>query len=701
MKEMRISPRSVLFAFVSVIAVALAPVGCQDRNFNRSQVKGLGGGGPDLSKMRTACLSIQGNGQLFAAHLGEITALLERNILPVVVGGGSSASLTASVVRALLLNPSISSATVNGEDGKPLSPAQKAALVLAATSGPAETVLFLPILQHVGKLVGSVLGYLGVQSATDAFLGYPGQGQAHAEAITGQGVLLIDFLRDADFSDLLKERSFANRNQRMMSLWISHGDLLRVEPEDFVKALLIPQSDPRWSKDDGKASVYADIRQRFIRIFRDEDTGSDEDAASNVKKWNETLERFTPLLGKIDERSMVKAYMQVIKNVHGVPFIGSLAISFARPFFLPSPDRVWNAYLGKTRSGQPLYVPEGALLHTTARALERNLVGQIVDKTGIDSFYQVYYPGHRIGASGPNLHSELVDAWNGLGDQEGFLQFKDPASGKMKVLLPKRQYLIYDAEKGQAGIPLAPAIRSSITEPNAMVRKKLEVPSTTYERFDPENKAKWRHGIVTYGGWMEAVQLATIDRLPVCRAAELYAEASVRVQGLQTFQRQAARPIIDGPLRAALNAALNRESKTEEFVKNLNGVLDEAQAIRAKDGRKLVLDFNWDGPSALQDETKRAAMDGAFRDNRTAFFVRSYQHAARSLALQEAGIKMMSGMTEGDLAEAVEPVEKMGLVYKHLGVPDLSTIEDGCKLDAQVNTLVWNISDAERGTCGN
>jgi hypothetical protein len=77
----------------------------------------------------TACLAIQGNGDLFASLLGQAVALLERGVRPLVTSGGSSGSVVAVLLQSLLANSSVAASQARGADGRRLTLAQKAAVV--------------------------------------------------------------------------------------------------------------------------------------------------------------------------------------------------------------------------------------------------------------------------------------------------------------------------------------------------------------------------------------------------------------------------------------------------------------------------------------------------------------------------------------------------------------------------------------------
>ena len=51
---------------------------------------------------QTACISMQGNGERYPALIAQVLALLERNVEPKMIFGGSSASGAAALLLRLL-----------------------------------------------------------------------------------------------------------------------------------------------------------------------------------------------------------------------------------------------------------------------------------------------------------------------------------------------------------------------------------------------------------------------------------------------------------------------------------------------------------------------------------------------------------------------------------------------------------------------
>ncbi|MEH2300234.1 MAG: hypothetical protein V7K88_14790 [Nostoc sp.] len=78
----------------------------------------------------TVSLGVEGNGPNFPVHIGAYIALLENNLIPTVVIGGSSASVTGSLLMGLLENPSLINKSLKSEYCH-LTKAQKGALILA------------------------------------------------------------------------------------------------------------------------------------------------------------------------------------------------------------------------------------------------------------------------------------------------------------------------------------------------------------------------------------------------------------------------------------------------------------------------------------------------------------------------------------------------------------------------------------------
>ena len=193
---------------------------------------------------KTACISMQGNGERYPSLAGQVQRLLELNIEPKVIYGGSSGSGMSALIGSILDNPSINNTAVF-VDGRELSKAEKAARLLAASSEPNATIIVLPAVNQLGNTLRSVLAFVAADAIADAFIGYPDQALSLIEASSGQISLLAEFFGTADFSAALLEDNFSVRNQMVMDQWINYADMIYVTPKEFIRALVTAPNDER------------------------------------------------------------------------------------------------------------------------------------------------------------------------------------------------------------------------------------------------------------------------------------------------------------------------------------------------------------------------------------------------------------------------------------------------------------------------
>lgn len=621
---------------------------CATRQFNKASVRSSN---TPAEQDQTVCLSIQGNGEKVPALFGQVAALMERKLNPVMIQGGSSASLTAATLRGVLSNPSVRDTEVIGPDGAPLTHAQKASLVVASFVGPSETFVFLPSLNRLARMLRSIAEYTIALKFADAFIGLPSQEMAHVEAVTSQGVLMTDFAMNADFSSILKEPNFAKRNALTMELWIKFGDLLYVTPAEFLNALL--SAPPKAGQPPTPEQVLNEkIKLRYFELFRNEDMRPESrSAAKKDDKPAESLVAYNKLLsvlGKGTERippeKLTEAFAKAIQAIADIPFIGSFATTATKPFYLPSHERLWNAYNGRTMrsllapsdpthsllvktaaTNPTLLIPPGTVLHTTARrASKRFLLGN-VEKTGLDGFYMVYFPS-------PDLFEDLTGLYAKLQPYESFLQYPTAGGG---VVLPKSNLLVLGPNKS-----LAYAVKTSIAEPGAMRRDPLLLDDAEIARHDLKMAKRTvpvftaDETLVTYGGWLDHFSAATYMRYKPCQNVHYVAAALPPGPGLRNFQRMALRAVIDGAPRAFLQATKSTQERDDantpvgKFMTSLEAYRDYSKTLVGTSGR-IDLTFDWDNPSDRKQDA--AAFSKAYLTNRQALFVRAFQHAAKNI----------------------------------------------------------------------
>lgn len=613
----------------AVLATGL--VGCRSRAFN-TQVKDTPAAAKPGAPL-TACMSLQGNGDRFMATLGQVTALLERNVEPLLVQGGSSGSLTSVIVRGVLANEKLKASTAS-PDGRSLSHAQRSSIILATMIGPAETFLFLPSLNRLGKVIASLANYQLAARFADAFIGLPEQELAHVEAVTSQGVLLADFVMHTDFDDVLREPDFKKRTAMTMDKWIKFADLKLVTPRRFIEALLSPPPKAGAAPTAEQAENEM-LKERYFELYRNEDMRPesrrakkrDDDPAESLQAYNRLLSSVGAAAGLIPADRLEELFLKAIKAIENVPFIGGFAATASKPFYMPSHTKLWNAYNGKSFDGRPLPLPAGTVLHTTARKAKKRLLGTgLIEKTGIEGFYMVYYPSPDVFAGIEKLHSSLPP-------NESFLQY--PTASGNEIVLPKQNLLVLGPDKS-----MALEVKTSIAEPGAMRRDPIPLDAAELARTGltfAEDET-----IVSYGGWLDHLSPATFMRYPSCAGVDYSVYMVSRNEGLRVFQRQAIRAVIDGSpaaFKTAFDADKDKpDTPVGRFMTSLERYMDHSEQIKGTRG-KVRLDFDWDNPSAPRGAGAKDPAEAqrlkeftkVLLNNRAGLFIRAYQHASKNI----------------------------------------------------------------------
>src|SRR5262245_35788064 len=84
---------------------------------------------PSAAKAEPYCLALRGNGESQPAHWGALASLVEKQGLPVMQSGGSSASISLFLLENVAANPLVKNAA-NAEEQR-----QRAALLLKSLFG--------------------------------------------------------------------------------------------------------------------------------------------------------------------------------------------------------------------------------------------------------------------------------------------------------------------------------------------------------------------------------------------------------------------------------------------------------------------------------------------------------------------------------------------------------------------------------------
>ncbi len=559
---------------------------------------------------QTACVSMQGNGERYPALIAQVLALLERNVEPKVIFGGSSASGAAALLRGILENSSVKNAVVIA-DGRELSLAEKAARIVATTPGPIGTVLVLPGLNKLGHSIDSAVKYVGADQVAQAFIGYPDQSIANLEAAVGQIALLSEYFATADFSAALQEPNLVKRSALVQQKWLTFSDMTLVSPKEFIRALITAPGDARWTL------RSEDIKKRYFDLFYDEQAKPEDRPDPSRERYNRLLKTLQPVISRIPDDQLEQAFLSSISLLKGLPFVSYTAVVASKPFYLASGERVQNAYKGKNSDGQTrMEIPAGVLIHTTARVATAKRDGSLVEKTGLDSFYQTYFPSSE-------LYSELLNARENLGEGRSFLEYTD-ANGVVRTPVDQKHLVIMEPRS------FPEVLKSSIAEPNAFRRDPLNVTARD-QSVNALNLGQDK--LVSFGGWMEHANRRTIASLESCANVDYIVEVSTLSQGLYSFQLKATRAVIAGGTGSFMDRINGNQDKAEEasklWMNDLWSSYKDSHSVRPAD-QSLVLDFDWDNASGLEGAAA-AAMNPAYDANRNAFFVRAYQDASEKL----------------------------------------------------------------------
>ena len=578
----------------------------------------------------TACVSLQGNGDKWPALTSQIAALMERDIEPVLIQGGSSGSLATLMLRGILSNKSLQATQVIDSTGKPLSNAQKAALITMSLAGPIETLIFLPPLNRLSKVIQNIVTYQAAVSFADAFVGLPEQEFAHLEAVTSQAILLSDFLSNSNFEKALNEPDFTKRVALIMDAWVSFADLKLVKPGEFINALLSPAPKAGLTPTDDQL-FNEEIKTRYFHLFRTENLevasdaspeGVDSEPAKSLRSYNKFLSRIGFIAGAAPSGLLEKAFIRAIDSIKNVPFIGGFAATARKPFYMPSHKKLWNAYKGLSTEGKKLLLPSGSLLYTTARKAKKRLLGSgNIEKTGLDNFYMAYYPS-------ADLFPDVKSHYQRLKPNESFMQYPDPNGEGFKTVLDKDNLLILGPNYSVSDIA-----KVSIAEPGLMRRNPIDLSAAEISYHNLSFNERQGEVLIPYGGWLDHLSAATYMRFKACEDVDYSVQVATPFgnEPLKIFQRRAIRAVIDGVPGSIISRFKpdtidNPNTPVGIFMEKLGEYMAYGASLEGKKG-KLYLDYNWDKPAKDKDEEFNAAMMG----HRPSLMISSYQHAARQL----------------------------------------------------------------------
>ena len=574
---------SVSLKGVALFGALVAMVQCTPQGKLVSKLESPQGA---LETNNDICVSIEGNGENFSSHIGGFIAMLEQDLNPKVVSGGSSGSVIAVLVRALLSNSSLQ----NGDK----SSLQNAALVLAAGKPVFESLIFLPSLNDIGTAIKSAALTLGSAALGRGFVSNPDYAVAHAEAILGQNIIAAQFFRDADFSGVLQERDLAARVKAMEKLWVEMYNFKRVNPQEFVEALLTPAALVR---EQGVRQSQADIRKRYFALF---DSPIDQEGkktpAEMLAEHERMLDQTANLNIKIVRDSAQEIFKQAIELMRPAPFIGALSASVDKPFLLPDEKVLAKAMRGFDRNGKEIAIPDGAVIHTTARLGElratipaampkRKFDGvdtgsafeRIDDKPGFQFLYQLYFANEDMTQK---FHEAQLS-----NKQSGLLFYVENG-------IPKP--LLWSAKNAQAigGLSLAEAVSVSISEPGFFRRTPLVLANykLAHESVLPDPFKTEGAYVLSFGGWLDTSASQTLALLPDCDPKKISRFAYIHPNRAQN------------PFQASALQDVNNRAREIDQV-NINEMMERIgkyliHSRRAVTGMNPSLDlaWNWDDP---------------------------------------------------------------------------------------------------------
>lgn len=576
------------------------------------------------SQKRKACLSFQGNGVYYAAHVGALIALLENNYEPVFATGGSSGAIIASLARALVENPSL-----RGSDAT-FDP-QKAALLLASSSPVIESFLFLPRFTTPFKMTDSLDVFFS-GSAVGVINATPKDAMVHAESVVGQSTLVVDFYRSIDFKSVLSGKTLVEREQAVSRLWRDFAGAIRVTPDDFADAILTPRS--RLSEE-GRTHLVL-IQDRFFKMYMSKQDTMVSNFRTAQEDWNKLLAGIYQIFGlnkPEKRRAILKNFLNTVRTIES---FDSLAATLSGEFMLADPDRVYRAYGGfDFRTGRLIEIPSNVILHTTARRATK-INKEWKEHTGLQSLYQVYMSNSKDASRNASIL---------LKPENNPLQ---PSDRTNVPTIPSERLVT-------TAIGLGPALMASTGEVSAFVRMPVAVDSATRQRFSWYSDQEQLMG---FGGWLEKVSLGTAMKFNECSGqnVDLYFYTSdgdsvtsfskmvftglfldVPMRGL--LAKQLENPTADlGALLSGKTTAAQQfepppEQKKafEQVLTSMENLFIETRASRARLGN-LPVNFSFAEPSKMGGKSSKE-LDIVYRSNRRALILAVYEYT-RKLALE-------------------------------------------------------------------
>jgi hypothetical protein len=574
------------------------------------------------TQKRTACLSFQGNGTYFSSHIGALIALLERNFEPVFVTGGSSGAIIASIARALVDNPTLAA---QGAFAPP-----QAARLLAASGGVIESVLFLPRFTTPLMLMDSFDVFVSGTSQGILY-GEPKDGMVNAESIVGQSALVIDFFRNANFSEALQQKTIQDREAAVSKLWQSYSNSILVTPADAADAIL---TDKSTLASQGRQDLIA-VQDRLFKMFRSKLDTASSNYRTQQAEWNTFVAANAQTFGLTDTTKRRAVFNGFLGKVKLIQSFDALYASFSADFLLMDPDLVWGAFAGYAPNGKPMELPSNVILHSTARRSQKTAEG-FREQRGFTNLHQVYFANQNLVERA--RRTILEPASNPL---------KPPAAGADAPISSDRIVVTKSL--------LGPALAASTGEPSAFTRYEIKLDDEARKRLPWLGEDDFLMG---YGGWLESNSLGTGRQFSECSPHHVdMFMASGDGLDLNSFAKMAYFGLLlDQPLRGALARQTDNPNDLRAFLEGrarqiplnlagpeVEGIEKAASAIKqvfaaskSMQGRLGSVAMEFDHASPSQSTGQQAEQANiAFRSNRRALVLGSYEYTRDLLSKTE------------------------------------------------------------------
>lgn len=490
------------------------------------------------TKTKRACLSFEGNGIYFASHIGTLIAFYEQGYRAAISSGGSSGAIIAATASALEMNPSLQRSGYFPH---------QAAKVLAASTPIINSVLFLPNINRPLRMVDALDIFLS--GSSEGILASDSEnGLAHLESIVGQSALIVEFFRTFDFSRALS-LSFNDRQLAISNGWKNFTGAIIVSPDELADAMFLSEKELIAQG----AEKEITIQKRLFELFKGDRSSYYRSIEGQREQWNQFAEANAKLFGFKDRETRRKTFKRLVSAIRAGEDFASVAGTIGHPFILPDPKIVYRAFLGRGPSGQALELPNGFLLHSTAR---RTSSSGRTEMAGLSHLYQIYYPSR-------DLYSEAV----GL-RSSGLSPFEN---GEFSVI-PNSRILVSNAS-------LPEALSISVGEPTGFSRRAAPLDGRARALIKDDSLGT---SLMGYGGWLEKSTISTLSRFRSCAPQNVdFFVSSVGAEKMSSFPKMALAGVYSSnPYRGALEKLVSQPS---EFSRLFSGQTAAGATLKPED----------------------------------------------------------------------------------------------------------------------